>query len=129
MLLMTFCTNAQNVTKISPKIKMTICDNQITTIIYDNNDYDNINNQYVINFGEINSALLTLNKIECDLLKGESFAQVSYKIHNNTLNALLGVNANGGKYILINDDHQYEIQLSHIKKIKKVINKYITNEH
>lgn len=124
---MAFCVNAQSVTKISSNIKMSIVDNCVSVTISDNN-YDKVDNIYTIRFGKIDNALATLSKMEYDLLNGNEFATVLYTVIDNQLKALLGVDTSGKKYILINADHQYEMHMPHIKKIKKVINKYTTNE-
>lgn len=121
--------HSQNVIKISRDIKMSIIDNNVVITVADNDNLDGRNHLYPINFGKIDQTLSTLSQMEDDLENGESYSSVSYKLFDSYLNGLNSRDEYGNKYILINTDYQYEIYLSHIKKMKKKINKYIKNEN
>lgn len=129
LFLTSICTlvNAQDVWKISSNIKMSIMDDNVVITIVDNDNFDGYNHLYPINFGRIDQTLSTLSQMEDDLENGESFSSVSYDLLDSQLNGLNSIDEYGNKYILINTNYQYEIYLSHIKKMKKRINKYIKN--
>ena len=128
MMLMSMHINAQEIYKISPNIKLSIIDNNVFIAVCDNDIYDGHNNLYPISLGKTPDAISILTQMENDLEHNEPFSTLSYDISNSQLIGIYNIDEYGNKYILINTDHQYEIYLSHIKKMKKKIIKHIKNE-